>query len=135
MIGDEDKERVREATDFVQLVSETVELRQRGTDWWGCCPFHHEKSPSFHVNSSTGLWKCFGCGEGGDVFGYVMRREGLEFPDAVRFLADRAGIELEEERGARRGPKRNRLLECLAATEEFYATMLLRGRGDRKSVV
>ncbi len=130
MIGDEDKERVREATDFVQLVSETVELRQRGTDWWGCCPFHHEKSPSFHVNSSTGLWKCFGCGEGGDVFGYVMRREGLEFPDAVRFLADRAGIELEEERGARRGPKRNRLLECLAATEEFYATMLLRGRGE-----
>ena len=129
MISEEDKERVRQATDFVQLVSETVELRQRGSDWWGCCPFHHEKSPSFHIIPSTGLWKCFGCGKGGDVFGYVMNREGLEFPDAVRFLADRAGVELVEERGSRRGPRRNRLLECLAAASEYYTTMLLRVRG------
>ena len=77
MITDEDKERVRQATDFLQLVSETVELRRRGADWWGCCPFHHEKSPSFHINPSTGLWKCFGCGLGGDVFDYVMKRENL----------------------------------------------------------
>ena len=131
MISEEDMERVRQATDVVQLVSENVELRQRGTDdWWGCCPFHHEKSPSFHISSSTGLWKCFGCGEGGNIFGYIMRREGLEFPDAVRFLADRAGIELTEERGTRRGPKRNRLLECLGAASEFYTTMLLRGKGE-----
>ena len=130
MIGDEDIERVRQATDVVQLVSETVELRQRGTDdWWGCCPFHHEKSPSFHINSTTGLWKCFGCGEGGNLYTYIMKREGLEFPDAVRFLADRAGIELVEERGARRGPKRNRLIECLTEAAGFYSTMLMRGRG------
>lgn len=129
MITDEDKERVRQATDFFQLVSETVELRRRGADWWGCCPFHHEKSPSFHINPATGLWKCFGCGLGGDVFGYVMHRENLEFPDAIRFLADRAGIELVEDRGARRGPKRNRLIECLTEAEAFYATMLNRGRG------
>ncbi len=57
MITDEDKERVRQATDILQLVGETVELRRRGADFWGCCPFHHEKSPSFHVNPSTGLWK------------------------------------------------------------------------------
>ena len=131
MISEEDMERVRQATDIVQLVSETVQLRQRGSDdWWGCCPFHHEKSPSFHINSSTGLWKCFGCDEGGNLFGYIMRREGLEFPDAVRFLADRAGIELVEERGARRGPKRNRLIECLTEASSYYMTMLLRGRGD-----
>ncbi|MBR3159530.1 MAG: DNA primase [Atopobiaceae bacterium] len=130
MISEEDMERVRQATDIVQLVGETVPLRQRGTDdWWGCCPFHHEKSPSFHINSSTGLWKCFGCGEGGNLFGYIMRREGLEFPDAVRFLADRAGIELVEERGTRRGPKRNRLIECLTEASAYYTTMLLRGRG------
>ncbi|MBO7675169.1 MAG: DNA primase [Atopobiaceae bacterium] len=129
MITDEDKERVRQATDFMQLVSETVELRRRGADWWGCCPFHHEKSPSFHINPATGLWKCFGCGLGGDVFGYVMHRENLEFPDAIRFLADRAGIELVEERGGRRGPKRNRLIECLTEAESFYATMLNRGKG------
>ncbi|MDO4537793.1 MAG: DNA primase [Coriobacteriales bacterium] len=129
MITDEDKERVRKSTDIVQLISETVELRQRGADMWGCCPFHHEKSPSFHVNPSTGLWKCFGCGLGGDVFGYVMHRENLSFPDAIRFLADRAGIELVEERGARRGPKRNRLIECLAEARSYYATMLNRGKG------
>ncbi len=130
MITDEDKERVRQATDFMQLVSETVELRRRGADWWGCCPFHHEKTPSFHINPSTGLWKCFGCGLGGDVYDYVMKRENLEFTDAIRYLADRAGIELVEERGARRGPKRNRLLECLQEAEVFYATMLNRGRGS-----
>lgn len=129
MIGGEDKERVRQATDFFRLVSETVELRRRGSDWWGCCPFHHEKTPSFHINPSTGLWKCFGCGLGGDVFDYVMHRENLEFPDAIRFLADRAGIELTEERGARSGPRRNRLIECLGEAQAYYATILNRGRG------
>ena len=130
MITDEDKERVRQATDFVQLVAETVELRQRGQDFWGCCPFHGEKSPSFKVNPSTGLWHCFGCGEGGDVFSYVQRRENLDFPDAIRCLADRAGIELTEERSGRRGPKRSRLLEALGAAEKFYHTMLMRGKGE-----
>ena len=131
MITDEDKERVRQATDFHALVAETVVLRQRGQDFWGCCPFHHEKNPSFHINPSTGLWNCFGCHKGGDVFDYVMARENLEFADAIRYLADRAGIELSEERGlGRRGPRRNRLLEALAAAEEFYSTMLLRGKGE-----
>lgn len=130
MITDEDKERVRQATDVLALVGETVELRQRGTSFWGCCPFHQEKSPSFHVDPQTGLWKCFGCGEAGDIFGYVMKRESLDFPDAIRYLADRAGIELQEERGGQRGPKRNRLMEALAAAEQFYSTMLLRGRGE-----
>lgn len=130
MITDEDKERVRQATDFVQLVAETVELRQRGQDFWGCCPFHGEKSPSFKVNPSTGLWHCFGCGEGGDVFSYVQRRENLDFPDAIRFLADRAGIELAEERGAQRGPKKTRLMEALDEAERFYHMMLMRGKGE-----
>ena len=130
MITDEDKEKVRQATDFVQLVAETVELRQRGQEFWGCCPFHGEKSPSFKVNPNTGLWHCFGCGEGGDVFSYVQKRENLDFPDAIRFLADRAGIELSEARGGRRGPRRNRLIDCLAEAQSFYATMLMRGRGE-----
>ena len=130
MITDEDKERVRQATDVLALVGETVELRQRGNSFWGCCPFHQEKSPSFHVDPQTGLWKCFGCGESGDIFAYVMKRESLEFPDAIRYLADRAGIELQEERGTNRGPRRNRLIEALTAAESYYNTMLLRGRGD-----
>ncbi|MDM8270407.1 DNA primase [Thermophilibacter provencensis] len=130
MISEEDKEKVRQATDFVQLVSETVELRQRGQDFWGCCPFHGEKTPSFKVNPSTGLWHCFGCGEGGDVFSYVQRRENLEFPDAIRYLADRAGIELTEERGGSRGPKKTRLMEALGEAESYYHMMLMRGRGE-----
>lgn len=130
MISDEDRERVRQATDFLALVSETVDLKRRGADFWGCCPFHHEKSPSFHINPSTGLWKCFGCGRGGDVFAYVMEREHLDFPDAIRYLADRAGIELTEERGARRGPRRNRLIECLSEAESYYSLMLMRGKGE-----
>lgn len=133
MITEEDKERVRQATDILALVGETVELRQRGADWWGCCPFHHEKSPSFHVNPSTGLWNCFGCHKGGDVFDYVMAREHLEFPDAIRYLADRAGLELVEERGTNHGPKRNRLMQTLAEAEAYYSLMLLRGRGEGPS--
>lgn len=130
MITDEDKERVRQATDIVALVGETVVLKQRGQEFWGCCPFHHEKSPSFKVNPQTGLWHCFGCGAGGDVFSYVQKRENLEFPDAIRYLADRAGIELTEERSVQRGPRRARLLECLAAAERFYHTMLMRGKAE-----
>lgn len=116
---------------MLQLVGETVELKRRGSDWWGCCPFHHEKSPSFHVNPTTGLWKCFGCGAGGDVFAYVMKRESLDFPDSIRYLAERAGIELSEERsGPRRGPRRTRVLDCLQEAEKYYNTQLMRGRGD-----
>jgi len=131
MITDEDKERVRQAIDFVTLVSETVELKPRGQDYWGCCPFHQEKSPSFKINPSTGLWHCFGaCSEGGDVFSYVMKRENLEFPDAIRYLADRAGITLSEEAHVSKGPRKNRLIECLTEAENYFHSMLMRGRGE-----
>ena len=131
MISDEDKERVRQATDIVALVSETVVLRQRGSDFWGCCPFHHEKSPSFHVTPATGLWHCFGCHSGGDVFDYVMKREGLDFLDAVRFLAERAHIDIEESSGpARRGPKRTRVIDALEAAQTAFNMRLMRGRGE-----
>ena len=131
MITDEDKERVRQATDFVTLVSETVELKPRGQDYWGCCPFHQEKSPSFKINPSTGLWHCFGaCSEGGDVFSYVMKRENLDFPDAIRYLADKAGITLSEEAHVSKGPRKNRLIECLTEAENYFHSMLMRGRGE-----
>ena len=131
MITDEDKERVRQATDFVTLVSETVELKPRGQDYWGCCPFHQEKSPSFKINPSTGLWHCFGaCSEGGDVFSYVMKRENLDFPDTIRYLADKAGITLTEEAHVSKGPRKNRLIECLTEAENYFHSMLMRGRGE-----
>ena len=115
VITDEDKEKVRQATDLVALVGETVVLRQRGGEFWGCCPFHQEKSPSFKVNPSTGLWKCFGCGKGGDLYSYVMERENLEFVDAIRYLADRAGIEPPRTGRRPRAQAQNRLIEALRA--------------------
>ncbi len=132
MISDEDKNRVRDATDLVALVQETVELKPRGHDLWGCCPFHGEKSPSFHIIPATQVWHCFGCGEGGDCFTYVMKRENLSFPESIRYLADRAGIELAEDSTfQRRGPKRSRLIDVCEATADFYHTLLMRGRDDR----
>lgn len=133
MISEDDKNKVRDATDLVALVQETVELKPRGnTDLWGCCPFHGEKTPSFHVIPSTQVWHCFGCGEGGDAFTYVMKRENLSFPESIRYLADRAGIELEDDRTFKRsGTKRNRLMEVCEETAEFYHTLLMRGKDDR----
>ena len=132
MISEEDKNRVRAATDLVQLVQETVELKPRGHEFWGCCPFHGEKTPSFHIIPSSQVWHCFGCGEGGDCFTYAMKRENLSFPDAIRYLAERSGIELVEDKTQnRRGTKRTRIIDVCEATSEFYHMMLMRGKDAR----
>ncbi len=85
-------ERVREATDIVAVVSEHVQLKRTGRAWKARCPFHQEKTPSFTVNPDRQIFKCFGCGEGGDVFRFLMEFEKLSFPEAVELLAERAGI-------------------------------------------
>ncbi len=132
MITDEDKDRVRAATDLVELVQETVQLQPRGREFWGCCPFHGEKTPSFHIIPATQVWHCFGCGEGGDCFSYVMKRENLSFPDSIRYLADRAGIEIADDRSdAPRRSRRARIIEVCEETARFYHTMLMRGKDGR----
>lgn len=132
MISDEDRERVRAATDLVALVQETVPLQPRNKEFWGCCPFHGEKTPSFHIIPSTQVWHCFGCGEGGDCFTYVMKRENLSFPESIRYLADRAGIEIHDDFDGRpRGSKRSRIIEVCEASSEFFHTMLMRGKDAR----
>ena len=132
MISEEDKNRVRAATDLVALVQETVPLKPRGQDLWGCCPFHGEKTPSFHVIPATQVWHCFGCGEGGDCFTYIMKRENLSFPEAIHYLADRAGIEIDDSyQGAKRGTKRSRIIDVCEETSNFYHMQLMRGRDDR----
>ncbi|MBA4371005.1 MAG: DNA primase [Coriobacteriaceae bacterium] len=125
-IPDEDVQRVREATDLAALVSETVILKKKGRLLWGNCPFHSEKTPSFKVDPATQLFHCFGCGAGGDAFGYLMRTENLEFPDAIRVLAERARIEIREEGGSGldRGVK-NRLLQANEAAVDFYHRALV----------
>jgi DNA primase len=91
--SDDIVERVRSATSIVDVVSEHVRLRKRGRNHIGLCPFHTEKTPSFNVVEDKGIFKCFGCGESGDVFSFVMKIEGLSFPEALQKLAKQAGID------------------------------------------
>ncbi|MCH8568574.1 MAG: DNA primase [Balneolales bacterium] len=90
------KEEIRDAADIYEVVSDYVKLKRAGNSFTGLCPFHNEKTPSFNVNSRLGIFKCFGCGAGGDVFSFLMDMEGISFPEAMRSLADRYNIELPD---------------------------------------
>ena len=125
-ISDDDIQRVREATDIVQIIGERAPVRQKGRDFWCCCPFHNEKTPSCKIDPATQLWHCFGCGEGGDVFGFVMKSEDLSFPEAVRYLAERAHVEIQESGGGVSSSEKGRLREICASTCEFYHMQLMR---------
>lgn len=94
------KERVRDRVDFVGLVEEYVTLEERGKGYWGLCPFHTEDTPSFSVTPSMGIYKCFGCGAGGDVFDFYMEIESCDFKEALRRLADRVDVELPSSSGS-----------------------------------
>ena len=127
-------ERIREATNIVDLVSEHVRLKKRGRNFIGLCPFHNEKTPSFNVLEDRGIYKCFGCGKGGDAFSYVMQTEGLSFPEALKKLAKRANIEIEgteaeEEEAAR--SERESLLNVLREAAAFYYHTLRGPDGTR----
>ena len=96
-------------TDIVDLVSESVRLTKKGNSYWGCCPFHSEKTPSFHVVPDRQMYKCFGCGKGGGAINYVMELENLSFREAVEVLAKRAGMEMPEDvRGPSAGARQRR---------------------------
>jgi DNA primase len=129
-IADEDISRVREATDLVALVQERVVLKQKGRLFWGCCPFHQEKTPSFKVDPATGLWHCFGCSLGGDVYGWVMRIEGVDFAEAVRMLADRAHIEIHETSGGTPRSERERLIAANEAAVAYYHDVLTKSTDE-----
>lgn len=126
-ISDEDIARVRDATDLVSLVSETVVLKKKGRLYWGNCPFHGEKTPSFKIDPATQLWHCFGCNRGGDAFGFVMQAENLDFPDAIRRLAERARIEIREEGGSGLpAGRKERLIAACDAAAGFFHQQLVR---------
>ena len=125
--SEEDITKIRDATDVLSLVREYApDLRPKGRDYWACCPFHKEKSPSFKVDPHSGRWHCFGaCGEGGDVFEFVMKTQNVTFPESVKFLAERAGIEIAvDPRAQAEAGKRKRLLAVCADTTDFYANYL-----------
>lgn len=85
---------IKDRLDIVEVVSERVILKKNGGHFWGLCPFHKEKTPSFSVNPNLGIYKCFGCGEGGDALTFIMKTQNKEFIEVIRELAERFGLEM-----------------------------------------
>lgn len=100
-VGEDQKRQVQEATDIVALIGEQVALRPRGREFLGLCPFHDDHHPSMHVSPAKQIYKCFVCGAGGDVFSFVINYHKMTFPEALRYLAERAGIKLKPAKGLR----------------------------------
>jgi DNA primase len=126
-IVDEDIERVRAAVPLVEVVQQFVPMRRVGTRWVGLCPFHAEKSPSFGVNETLGIYKCFGCNAGGDVITFVREIEHLDFVGAVEWLAHRSGIQLRYTSGGegRDRQRRSVLVEAMGKAVAWYHERLL----------
>lgn len=116
---------VRSRANLLEVISEFVVLKRTGKEHKGLCPFHNEKTPSFHVNAEKGIYKCFGCGEGGDVFAFMQKVKGLEFLDSVRELAHKYGVALVETREDRaQYDKRASMLMLYQQAAEYYARLL-----------
>jgi DNA primase len=143
-----DRDRVRDATDIVELVSEVTKVKKGGRAFMAICPFHEEKTPSMSVDRARGLFHCFGCGEGGDVFTFVQKTQGVGFPDALEILARRAGLALTDQpdltqRSGRRAEAveaNRRAIEVYhgrlkKATEAGPARAYLRSRGYELDVI
>jgi len=118
-------EQVRRKVDIVELISQQVALKKAGRNFKANCPFHEEKTPSFMVSPERQIFKCFGCSEGGDVYGWLMKMEGMEFGEALRTLADRVGVKLKSYRPTKEQQIRERLLEINHLTSEYYHYLLM----------
>jgi DNA primase len=137
---------IKNRLDIVEVISGYIKLQKAGANFKATCPFHSEKTPSFMVSPSRQIWHCFGCGAGGDVFGFVMKMENLEFPEALKMLADKAGVVLRREDPKLRSEK-TRLLEICETAAKFFEFCLhkkdfgkpvleyLRGRGLKDETI
>jgi DNA primase len=127
------KEQVRQATDIVELVGKHLELRRAGRGFVGRCPWHDDRRPSLQVNPDRQTWKCWVCDIGGDVFSFVMKREGCDFSEAIKMLADRAGISLGREQPKRATPgspdDKQTLYQCCEWAAKQFHEYLLRAEG------
>lgn len=129
LISQETIEAVRQRADIVDVIGRHVSLKMRGRDFWGCCPFHHEKTPSFKVSPSHQAFYCFGCHKSGNVFSYLQEKENLDFVGAVRYLAQQYGITVEETTMSRseqeQGHKKEKIFYALERVMGWYRENLL----------
>lgn len=129
MAGRDDVERVRRSVNLAELFEAVTTVRRSGASWQAVCPFHAEKTPSLSIDPGRGLFHCFGCGRGGDVFTFLELTQGLEFREALQELADRAGITLSGPSGSdRTREKRRRLLDAVEEAGRFYHETFLRAK-------
>ncbi len=131
-------DQVRDQADIVRIISDYVTLKKRGANYVALCPFHREKTPSFHVHPGKQIFKCFGCGQGGDVFSFVMRMEGCDFPEAVRLVAEKSGIPIpmpskgsEYDRAQQRRQWREQLLRINEWARDFFHQNLQTPQGQK----
>ena len=127
-------EEVRARNDIVDVISGYVSLKKKGSNYWGCCPFHNEKTPSFSVSSNKQMYYCFGCHASGNVYTFLMKYENDTFPEAIKILADRAGVKLPEVEETpeqkKKAGKRMRLLEVNKEAAKYFYYMLRDPRGE-----
>ena len=132
MIPDDQVEEVRARSDIVAVIGESVPLKRAGKDYRALCPFHEEKTPSFYVVPSKGFYKCFGCGESGDLFSFVMKRMGLDFTEAVKYAGGKAGVPVREVKSRPEFQDPNRpLYEANAFAREYYREQLTDEKAGR----
>lgn len=131
---DELVEEIRAKNDIVDVISGYVRLKKQGSNYFGLCPFHNEKSPSFSVSQNKQMYHCFGCGAGGNVFTFIMEYENYTFPEAIKYLAQKAGVSLPEieydENARKRDNKRAQILELNKDVAKFYYYMLRSPQGQ-----
>src|SRR4030081_2961020 len=124
-------EDIKSRVDLVELIGRTVRLKRVGSQFRGLCPFHTEKTPSFYIRPQTNSWRCFGCNKSGSAFDWVMEREHLEFCEALRLLAEMAGVALPERREPEDEERVRRLYTILERAQTYYAGLLWGSGGVR----
>ncbi len=120
-----DTQTIKDRIDLAQLIGEYVKIKKAGVNWKANCPFHQEKTPSFMIHPEKQFWHCFGCGKGGDAFTFLQEMEGLDFPEALKILADRAGVKLDTFASEVNKSQKNRILEINAKAAYFFHHFLL----------